>query len=100
VLMTLQTSFLLPPFGYALMMARGALRRSVEFRPMLRALLPFLVAQWLVLAVVLLFPQLVHIGQSAADISRAPAAAISDEELNRRLEQMLAPPPDLGIPRP
>jgi tripartite ATP-independent transporter DctM subunit len=100
VLMTLQTSFLLPPFGYALMMARGALRRSVEFRPMLRALLPFLVAQWLVLAVVLLFPQFVHIGQSAADISRAPAAAISDEELNRRLEQMLAPPPDLGIPRP
>src|SRR6185312_4065175 len=32
VLLTLQTSFLLPPFGYALMMVRGALKQPVAFR--------------------------------------------------------------------
>ena len=32
VLLTLQSSFLLPPFGYALMMVRGALRKPAPFR--------------------------------------------------------------------
>ena len=33
VLLTLQSSFLLPPFGYALMMVRGAARNPAPFRP-------------------------------------------------------------------
>src|SRR5262249_19556342 len=45
VLLTLQTSFLLPPFGYALMMARGTLRLNLAFRDMVRVLVPFLLAQ-------------------------------------------------------
>jgi TRAP-type mannitol/chloroaromatic compound transport system permease large subunit len=96
VLLTLQTSFLLPPFGYALMMARGTLRQTLAFGEMVRALLPFLIAQWTVLAAVLLFPQLVHIGESAGEASRTPATPMSDQELQRRLDRMLPPPPDLG----
>jgi len=97
VLLTLQSSFLLPPFGYALMMVRGVLKEQVSFRAMLRALAPFLAAQWLLLLVVLLFPQLTHTGQSAEDSSRAPPAPMSDAEFNRRLQEMIKLP-DLEPP--
>ena len=99
VLLTLQSSFLLPPFGYALMMVRGVLREPVAFRPFLRALAPYLAAQWLLLLVVLFFPQLTHMGHSAADASRA-AAPMSDAEFNKRLQEMigLPEPGELGDP--
>lgn len=92
VLLTLQSSFLLPPFGYALMMVRGVLKEPVPFRLFVRALAPFLAAQWLLLLLVLLFPQLTHIGQSAADRSRLPAAPMSDAEYARRLNEMIKLP--------
>ena len=98
VLLTLQTSFLLPPFGYALMMARGTLRQTLGLREMVRALLPFLIAQWTVLAAVLLFPQLVHVGETAGEASRTPAIPMTDQELQRRLRQMLPPPPEFEPP--
>jgi TRAP-type mannitol/chloroaromatic compound transport system permease large subunit len=94
VLLTLQSSFLLPPFGYALMMVRGAARDPAPFRPFVQALIPFLLAQWMLLFVVLLVPKLVHIGENSANSSRAPAAPVSNEEINRRLRQMI-PLPDI-----
>jgi tripartite ATP-independent transporter DctM subunit len=93
VLLTLQSSFLLPPFGYALMMVRGAAKNPAPFRPFMRALLPFLLAQWMLLVVVLLVPKLVHIGENAADSSRATAAPVSDEEINKRMRDMITLPP-------
>jgi tripartite ATP-independent transporter DctM subunit len=92
VLLALQSSFLLPPFGYALMMVRGVLREPVAFRAFLRALAPFLAAQWLLLLVVLFFPGLTHPWNSSDDGSRGPPAALSDEEFNRRLNEMIRPP--------
>src|SRR6266481_5344817 len=92
VLLTLQSSFLLPPFGYALMMVRGVLKEPVSFRQFARALAPFLVAQWLLLLLVLLFPQLTHMGQSSDDGSRLPAAPLSDEEFNKRINEMIKLP--------
>lgn len=89
VLLTLQASFLLPPFGYALMMVRGALRENVPFGSFLRALVPFLVAQWVVLALVLAVPKLTHIGEKPADSVRAPA--LSNEDFQKQLNQMLPP---------
>jgi tripartite ATP-independent transporter DctM subunit len=97
VLLTLQSSFLLPPFGYALMMVRGAAKNPAPFRPFLRALVPFLLAQWMLLIVVLLVPKLVHIGENAAASTRAPAAPVSNEEINRRMREMLPPPPELDL---
>ncbi len=91
VLLTLQASFLLPPFGYALMMVRGALREQVPFRPFVRALLPFLIAQWFLLLLVLFVPQLTHVGENKADSVRAPAAPISDKQFNDQLNTL--PPP-------
>jgi tripartite ATP-independent transporter DctM subunit len=95
VLLTLQSSFLLPPFGYALMMMRGAAKNPAPFRPFVRALIPFLLAQWLLLIVVLMMPKLVHIGENAAESTRAPAAPVSSEEIDRRMREMLPPPPDI-----
>jgi TRAP-type mannitol/chloroaromatic compound transport system permease large subunit len=103
VLLTLQTSFLLPPFGYALMMVRGTLRYKGALGALVRALAPFLLAQWLVLATVLLFPQLTHLGENAADRIRGSGPPVSSDEINRRLQDMLTPipddPPDLGPPK-
>ena len=65
VLLSLQASFLLPPFGYALMMARSAMKEVVPLGAVLRSLAPFLAVQALVLVVVFLFPELVHIGGSS-----------------------------------
>ena len=95
VLLTLQSSFLLPPFGYALMMVRGAAKNPAPFRPFVRALIPFLLAQWMLLIVVLIMPMLVHIGENAAESTRAPAAPVSSEEIDRRMREMLPPPPDI-----
>jgi tripartite ATP-independent transporter DctM subunit len=92
VLLTLQSSFLLPPFGYALMMVRGVLKEPVAFRSFLRALVPFLAAQWLLLLLVLLFPQLTHTGQSFDDRSRLPSVPMSNEEFNKRLNEMIKLP--------
>jgi TRAP-type mannitol/chloroaromatic compound transport system permease large subunit len=92
VLLTLQSSFLLPPFGYALMMVRGVLKEPVAFRAFLRALAPFLAAQWLLLLLVLLFPQLTHLGKPSEEGSRLPPANLSNEEFNRRLNEMIKLP--------
>jgi tripartite ATP-independent transporter DctM subunit len=96
VLLTLQSSFLLPPFGYALMMVRGVLKEQVAFRSLLRALTPFLAAQWLLLLVVLLFPELTHLGRSDND-TRAPSAPMSDAEFNKRLQEMIKLPELPGV---
>ena len=92
VLLTLQSSFLLPPFGYALMMVRGVLKEPVAFRSFVRALAPFLAAQWLLLLLVLFFPQLTHLGQSVDDRSRLPSLPMSNEEFNKRLNEMIKLP--------
>jgi tripartite ATP-independent transporter DctM subunit len=92
VLLTLQSSFLLPPFGYALMMVRGVLKEPVAFRTFLRALAPFLAAQWFLLLLVLLFPQLTHLGKPSDESSRLAPANLSDGEFNRRLNEMIKLP--------
>jgi TRAP-type mannitol/chloroaromatic compound transport system permease large subunit len=91
ILLTLQSSFLLPPFGYALMMVRGAARDPAPFRPFVRALVPFLAAQWLLLAAVLALPALVHLGER--DVSRVPRQELSPDELSKKLREMVPLPP-------
>jgi TRAP-type mannitol/chloroaromatic compound transport system permease large subunit len=62
VLLILQISFLVPPFGYAVMMIRGGFGRAVTPGAFSRALLPYLAAQVAVLVLVLAFPGLVARG--------------------------------------
>jgi tripartite ATP-independent transporter DctM subunit len=73
VLLTLQASFLLPPVGYALMMARASLKSSVATGATMRALAPFLAAQVSVLALTLAVPAIVHMLDPADVHSRGPA---------------------------
>jgi TRAP-type mannitol/chloroaromatic compound transport system permease large subunit len=58
-LLILQASFLLPPFGYAVLMVRSRSPRPVPMTALTRALLPYLIAQLSVLALILAAPGLV-----------------------------------------
>ncbi len=97
VLLTLQASFLLPPFGYALMMVRGVLKEPVAFRALLRRWRRSSPRNGCCSCWCWPFPQLTHSGQSAADSTRLPAAPMSDDEFNKRLQEMIQipEPPDL-----
>ncbi len=57
--MNLQTSFLTPPFGFALFYLRGVAPPEVKTSDMYRAVIPFIVIQVVALAVLISFPDLV-----------------------------------------
>ena len=101
VLLALQASFINPLIGYAVMMTRTALRQAIPFPALLRSLLPYLFAQAVLLLAVLFVPQLTHVGEVAGAGSRKPPA-ISNQELERRFEQMIPPaePPALDVAPP
>ncbi len=83
-LLVLQLSFLLPPFGYAILMVGNVLQRRLSVRQLSRALLPYLLAQAAVIAAVLAWPQLVWQAQEPA---AASAPALSEQEVQQLLEQ-------------
>jgi tripartite ATP-independent transporter DctM subunit len=87
-LLILQTSFLVPPFGYAVLMARSRVAGSVRTLALVRALAPYLAAQVLVLALVIALPQVLWRDSGAK--ANAPAApAISDEAARALIEKQL-----------
>jgi tripartite ATP-independent transporter DctM subunit len=57
--MNLQTSFLTPPFGFALFYLRGVAPPSIRTSDMYRSVIPFIAIQLIGLLAVILFPQLV-----------------------------------------
>ncbi len=59
IAMNLQTSFLTPPFGFALFYLRGVAPPSVPTTAIWRGVVPFLVIQLIMLVVLCLFPGLV-----------------------------------------
>jgi TRAP-type mannitol/chloroaromatic compound transport system permease large subunit len=71
-LLVLQLSFLMPPLGYSLLMVRGYVKNAVHTRFLAKALLPYLLVQVLVLALVLGFPRIVSSGVESRE---EPAAA-------------------------
>ncbi len=63
IAMNLQTSFLTPPFGFALFYLRGVAPSEVRTADVYRGVVPFIVIQLVGLALVVLFPDLVlHMG--------------------------------------
>lgn len=97
LLLVLQLSFLLPPLGYAVLMARA---RSglppVATATLLRALGPYIGAQLLVAAAVFAWPALVH-GLDAASVA-APAGPVeTEQQLEQRMREM-GPAPDEAVP--
>jgi TRAP-type mannitol/chloroaromatic compound transport system permease large subunit len=90
-LLVLQASFLVPPFGYAVLMVRNSIRRPLSMRGLSGALLPYLVAQLCVLALALAEPGLVW---RRNPIELSPGGAAKSEEegremLERQLDQQL-----------
>ena len=57
--MNLQTSFLTPPFGFALFYLRGVAPEEVPTSAIYRGVLPFIVIQLLGLTLICVFPELV-----------------------------------------
>ena len=99
-LLVLQASFLVPPFGYAVLMVRNSIQRPLSMNRLSRALLPYLVVQLCVLALVLVEPRLIW-QRNPIDLSSGGAPK-SEEEGRRMLEQQLdeqlAPPPEEAKP--
>ena len=87
-LLILQASFLVPPFGYAVLMVRNSLRRRPATGPLSRALLPYLIAQLAVLALVLAEPGLVW-QRNPIELAPSGVAPKSEEEGREMLEQQL-----------
>lgn len=56
----LQTSFLTPPFGFALFYLRGVAPPSIKTQDIYRGVIPFIIIQILVLVLIIVFPQLVN----------------------------------------
>ena len=57
--MNLQTSFLTPPFGFAIFYLRGVAPRRITTVQMYRGVIPFIVIQLIGLALICLYPELV-----------------------------------------
>ena len=54
----LQTSFLTPPFGYALFYLRGIAPEGVGIGTIYRGIIPFVILQLMALTMVILWPQI------------------------------------------
>ena len=89
-------SFLLPPFGYALILVRSTLRERTNLADVMRALAPFLLAQIAVLLLVVTMPALVHVFDPPKP---APVPAFSKQEIESRSRPITMPPPPVfGLP--
>jgi tripartite ATP-independent transporter DctM subunit len=92
-LLALQSSFLLPPLGYAVMMARSLAPVRVDLNALVKALLPFLAVQLVVLGLTVAFPRLSHLALPAEPDANAPAHPMSDREIEQKLQQELPATP-------
>ena len=92
VLIVLQASFLLPPFGYGLMMTRSVAVQKPPGAAVARALRPFLLLQLALIVAVLGLPRLVHPRQGASTSEAATPA--SEAETRERVRTGFPAPPD------
>src|SRR6266481_2093216 len=92
-LLALQASFLVPPSGYAVMMARSVLPQKTAIRPLARALAPYLAAQLVVLALVVALPALSHLAQPKGFDAPPVTTKIDDDEARKKFNDMLKLPP-------
>jgi tripartite ATP-independent transporter DctM subunit len=91
-LLALQASFLVPPTGYAVMMARSAMATKTAVRPLARALAPYLAAQLVVLALVVGVPRIAHLAEPARPAG-SEAPQLNDDDARKRFNDMLKLPP-------
>ncbi|MEK7843887.1 MAG: TRAP transporter large permease subunit, partial [Pseudomonadota bacterium] len=61
IALNLQTSFLTPPFGFALFYLRGVAPATVSTTDIYRGVIPFIFLQLLVLALIIVFPGMISL---------------------------------------
>ena len=88
LLLLLQMSFLMPPMGYAVVMAlaHSGLHKGSRLQ-VFRSLLPYLAAQAMVMFAVVVWPALCHQLDRPIEAT-PPASAASDAEVIRQMEEM------------
>ena len=79
-LLVLQAGFLLPPFGYAVVMSRALMPAAPGLRALSRALLPHLLAQGLLIAAVVAWPQITQWARPAGDVAATPAVNVDEAD--------------------
>ncbi len=89
VLLVLQAGFLLPPFGYAVVLARAHVHPRPALPALARALAPYLAWCAVTLAVVALWPQSTRWLRSAP--ATVPAAVHDAQEVERLMREMSQP---------
>jgi TRAP-type mannitol/chloroaromatic compound transport system permease large subunit len=97
LLLVLQLSFLIPPMGYAVMMARASSAQAVSNRSLVRALVPYVLVQLALVATVFAAPWVVH----QLDAVVVPVVQDSDQDIERQMQEMSAPSPSVATdPKP
>ena len=93
LLLVLQTSFLIPPMGYAVLIVRSHGGLAAAPTPaIVKSLLPFILVQFAVTACVFELPPIVHLLDTAkTEASSEPGK--SEENIIRQMREMSAPPP-------
>jgi TRAP-type mannitol/chloroaromatic compound transport system permease large subunit len=83
-LVVLQASFLVPPFGYAVLMVGSALRRKLGQKALARSLSPYLFVQVMVVLSVLFWPGLVW---HSHPVASGPEHGLTEEQVRELLRQ-------------
>ncbi len=94
LLLVLQLSFLVPPMGYAVMMARARFGRDLSAADLFGALGPFIAVQLCVVMAVFFAPSVVH----QLDAAALPEAQDSEQEILQKMQDMATPPAGEGSP--
>ena len=89
----LQTSFLLPPFGFALFFLRGVAPKSIRTGDIYRGVLPFIAIQLVALGLVWVKPEIVTAIPAAWNRPGQTAPGKPGDE-----QQILPPPEDIAQP--
>ena len=94
----MQTSFLHPPFGFALFYLRSVASKEIKTTDIYWGAVPFVCIQILMVAIVIAFPGIVtsHVTQASSEVQGSGA-----DELRRQLQAPAADaPPEGGAPKP
>ena len=85
----MQTSFLTPPFGFALFYLRGVASKAVETIQMYKGVIPFILLQLVGLAIVGIFPTLVNYLPNRVNLTSETAPPPRNPRLQACVEQHL-----------
>jgi hypothetical protein len=87
--MNIQTSFLTPPFGFALFYLRGVASAAVKTIQIYRGVIPFILLQLLALGITALFPELVNYLPNRTSLTSATAPPPVNPRLQHCIEEYI-----------